>query len=596
MLLNNRYEVLKELSQGAFGKTFLAEDRNSPSRRKCVVKQLRPDGKCDFQLARERFEREAAVLEHLAEESRQIPNLYAYVVEGGQFYLVQEFVDGPTLAQLVERQGRLSEPVVREIIIKLLDVVEYIHSQNIIHRDIKPDNIILRTRDNLPVLLDFGTVKEVTRLDSVGNPTGSMIGGTSGFMPLEQAAGRPMFVSDIFALGVTAIALLTGKNPGKMTDPRTGNLNWETHAGNISHELVEILNRSTKQLPQDRYLGAKEMQWALNSLIVPVVRPVTAHTVPAKSLPEPTAPATPLVSLTTKTLPPPVLTPMVASKPMKEPSPSKPVTTHILPKPIAAAPVSSPLSPTIAIPPLTPKVAVEPIKKPPRQELAALPQLIKNNLGMEFVLIPAGEFQMGAKQFAPEKPVHKVKISQPFYLGKYQVTQAQWQAVMGSNPSYFKGENLPVETVSWDDCQDFIKKLNGKGEGAYRLPTEAEWEYACRAGTTGDFGGTGKMKEMGWYSENAGGKTHPVGKKKPNEFGVYDMHGNVWEWCEDWYGLYPSGNVTDPKGPDRGSRRVNRGGGWRGTAVGCRSAARGVILPGYRASYLGFRLVRIADR
>jgi formylglycine-generating enzyme required for sulfatase activity len=178
-------------------------------------------------------------------------------------------------------------------------------------------------------------------------------------------------------------------------------------------------------------------------------------------------------------------------------------------------------------------------------------------------------------------------------MGKYEVTQAQWEAVMGNNPSRFKGPNRPVEMVSWDDAQAFIAALNRRNDGyVYRLPTEAEWEYACRAGSTGDY--AGKLDEMGWYEENAGRQTHPVGQKQPNAWGLYDMHGNVSEWCQDSYRLYPDGVVTDPQGPSSDSNRVIRGGGWGYAAAYCRSAYRYGLSPGYRDLALGFRLVRTA--
>ncbi|MBP5320757.1 MAG: formylglycine-generating enzyme family protein, partial [Kiritimatiellae bacterium] len=156
------------------------------------------------------------------------------------------------------------------------------------------------------------------------------------------------------------------------------------------------------------------------------------------------------------------------------------------------------------------------------------------------------------------------------------------------NPSRYKGDNLPVEQVSWEDCQEFIAKGNKELGLEFRLPTEAEWEYACRAGTTGAYGGTGGLDEMGWYSNNSGSKTHSVGQKKPNAWGLYDMHGNVWEWCADWYDDYPPGSVTDPTGPAFGGNRVLRGGGWCNLALHCRSAYRLRDLPGGR---YGFRLV-----
>jgi formylglycine-generating enzyme required for sulfatase activity len=216
----------------------------------------------------------------------------------------------------------------------------------------------------------------------------------------------------------------------------------------------------------------------------------------------------------------------------------------------------------------------------------ALDALSSGNL---FVKVPAGEFMMGDND---NNPIHRVKISQGFELGKYEVTQALWEVVMGSNPSYFKGATLPVENVSWEDVQQFLSRLNAQDTRyQYRLPTEAEWEYACRAGTTGDYAGS--LYEMAWYGDNSGGKTHPVGEKKPNAWGLYDMHGNVWEWCADWYGNYQKGVVTDPRGPSTGSYRVYRGGGWGNPAAHCRSANRRSNSPGYRTYNLGFRLVRL---
>jgi hypothetical protein len=220
--------------------------------------------------------------------------------------------------------------------------------------------------------------------------------------------------------------------------------------------------------------------------------------------------------------------------------------------------------------------------------------------GIEFVTVAAGEFQMGSTNgYSWEQPVHRVIISKSFQLGKYEITQGQWKVIMGSNPSYFKGDdNLPVEQVSWDDAQAFMAKLNALNDGyRYRLPTEAEWEYACRAGTTGDYGGTGNLDEMGWYNNNSGSKTHAVGTKKANTWGLHDMHGNVWEWVQDWYSsdYYSSSPLTDPPGPTSGSGRVGRGGGWGSGAGGCRSAVRNAGSPGGTYDFLGFRLLRTAQ-
>ncbi len=230
-----------------------------------------------------------------------------------------------------------------------------------------------------------------------------------------------------------------------------------------------------------------------------------------------------------------------------------------------------------------------------------------NGVKLEMVLIPAGEFLMGSPdsdkdaQYT-ERPQHRVRITKPFYLGKYPVTQEQWEAVMGNNPSGFKGPKNPVEQVGWDDCQQFLKRLNRKVGGAmFQLPTEAQWEYACRAGSTtrycfgNDASGLG---QYAWYGENSGGNTHPVGQKKPNAWGLYDMHGNVWEWCQDWYesGFYARSPTDDPTVGGTESVHVIRGGDWYFDAGYCRSAVRSEFERWYQGNFLGLRVSRVAGQ
>jgi formylglycine-generating enzyme required for sulfatase activity len=221
---------------------------------------------------------------------------------------------------------------------------------------------------------------------------------------------------------------------------------------------------------------------------------------------------------------------------------------------------------------------------------------------MEFVLIPPGSFMMGDEDgYRGEKPVHKVTITKPFYLGKYEVTQEEWQAVMGVNPSHFKGPRNPVEMVGWSECDAFLKKLNeklGSSGAKFSLPTEAQWEYACRAGTTTtwSFGDDpAKLGDHAWWRDNANGTPHPVGQRKPNAWGLYDMHGSMWEWCADWDALdyYAKSPVEDPTGPDSGVGRVSRGGSWatfRADAFRC--AYRTAFSPRARFSEIGFRVAR----
>ena len=229
----------------------------------------------------------------------------------------------------------------------------------------------------------------------------------------------------------------------------------------------------------------------------------------------------------------------------------------------------------------------------------ALTISVKNGISIEMVKVEAGSFNMGAtpEMQAPyevEKPVHRVTLTNNYYIGKYEVTQALWQAVMGSNPSYFKGDDLPVEQVSWNDCQDFISKLNAMTGKRFRLPSEAEWEYAARGGKKSrgyQYSGSNTLGDVAWYEGNSGSKTHAVGTKQPNELGIYDMTGNVWEWCQDWDGSYSSSPQTNPTGAASGSFRVDRGGCWDYSAGYCRSSYRYCGTPGIRYYGLGLRLV-----
>ena len=232
--------------------------------------------------------------------------------------------------------------------------------------------------------------------------------------------------------------------------------------------------------------------------------------------------------------------------------------------------------------------------KPGKAEVIDLGKDVK----LEMVLIPAGKFKMGSpaseKDRNEKETQHEVTLTKPFYMGKYEVTQEQWFEIMGENPSREKGRKLPVTNVSWEDCQEFIKKLNAKTDGGYRLPTESEWEYACRAGTTTaySFGDKITPKDANYIGSEIG-KPVAVGSYKPNAFGLYDMHGNVWECSEDWYGNYPAGAVIDPKGPATGKYRVLRGGSFYHAASTARSSFRyDGGAPSDRGSRSGFRLAR----
>jgi formylglycine-generating enzyme len=251
-----------------------------------------------------------------------------------------------------------------------------------------------------------------------------------------------------------------------------------------------------------------------------------------------------------------------------------------------------------------------PVRKQ-RAEMEPPPKNFTNSIGMKFVWIPPGTFLMGSPKDEigreDDEAQHKVTLTKGFCMGAHLVTQEQWQSVMGSNPSHFKGEkDLPVEQVSWEDCQEFIKKLRERDKKPYRLPTEAEWEYACRAGTTTPFyfGATISTDQANYDGNHIYGngkkgmcrqKTTPVGIFPANAWGLYDTHGNLWEWCQDWFGDYPQNDVDDPQGPDAGQYRVLRGGSWYDTPGYCRSAFSYRNEPGNRNFNCGLRVCFCLD-
>ncbi len=341
--LNNRYEIIRELGDGGFGKTFLVRDHQMPSARQCVVKQLKPlhENAEIYTMVQERFQREAAILEQLGEHD-QVPRLYAYFCEADLFYLVEEYVEGDTLTQKVEREGAQPEPIVTAMLVNLLPTIAHVHQQKIVHRDIKPDNIILRKSDQKPVLIDFGAVKETmaTMLNTQGNSARSIVVGTPGYMPSEQMIGRPVYASDLYSLGLTAIYLLTGKLPQELdTDPQTGAFLWRGYAPQVSAGLAAVLDRAIQINPGNRFGSAQEMFMALNGLAVGVTLP--PHGVPYQvqpqempPMPTPTAPVIAAANVPPANYASAIPTQMATPQPTSQPH--QPVYTQS-PPPVAAA-------------------------------------------------------------------------------------------------------------------------------------------------------------------------------------------------------------------------------------------------------------------
>jgi serine/threonine protein kinase/Tfp pilus assembly protein PilF len=336
-LINGRYRILYPLQEGGFGKTFLVEDTQLPSQRRCVLKMLKPvqDNPEFYRLIQDRFQREAAIQETLGEACQQIPRLHAHFAERDRFYLVEEWIDGDTLSAKVAEVGRFSEARVLEILSQLLPIVDIVHQHHIIHRDIKPDNIILRRRDGMPVLIDFGAVKEsmAAVVDSQATSGRSIVVGTASYMAPEQSIGRPLYASDLYSLGLTAIYLLTGKSPAELNhDPHTGKVEWRSQASKVSASLTQVIDTATQMHPQDRFASAQEMLQVLQSLQIKFLPEDVPTTLSQTPLPETITPhpsASPLANPSTPQVQQPSIPPAPPQAALPNPAQSQPSTFAI---------------------------------------------------------------------------------------------------------------------------------------------------------------------------------------------------------------------------------------------------------------------------
>ncbi|WP_072621034.1 bifunctional serine/threonine-protein kinase/formylglycine-generating enzyme family protein [Spirulina major] len=562
LLLRGRYWAKAVIGQGGFGRTFLAVDEDKPSKPFCVIKQFSPQDPATFTKALELFDQEAQQLEILGQHP-QIPELFAHFVEHDQSYLVQEFINGITLTKELADHGVFSEQQIRALLTDLLNILEFVHSKNVIHRDIKPDNIIRRQADQKLVLVDFGAAKVLQQVQRT--VTGTQIGSAEYCAP-EQGMGKARFNSDLYSLGVTCLHLLTQVSPFDLYAVHDGEWVWRDYLnGNrVSNELGKILDRLVEGASKKRYQSTAEV--------------------------------------------------LADLQPVQKQSSQNVQTYHY------------------EIITLNERGGIAQRQKGQNQGY------LENTKGLnlEMVRIPEGEFMMGsphneAGRSDDEGPSHRVIVPE-FAMSRTAITQAQWQIVaqlpqvvrsLSADPAYFKGKNNPVEQVSWKDSIEFCLRLSEATGKLYRLPSEAEWEYACRAGTTTPFhfGPTLSPQVANYdgnytYGQGKKGeyrkKTIPVGSlNAPNPWGLHEMHGNVWEWClDDWHGSYQgapkdgrawidSGNYSQ-NNKDWLKRLLNnkstsskllRGGAWYPNPKHCRSA--------YRDSYprddgnldIGFRVV-----
>ncbi len=629
-ILRNHYQIIKELGKGGFGDTYLAKDLDLPGKPHCVVKHLKPkDNRPDvLKLARRLFDNEAKVLYNLGNQCPQIPTLFAHFEENGEFYLVQEFIDGHDLNTEIFFGKKSSESYVITLLKNILEVLVVAHEHQpnaVIHRDIKPANLMRRRQDSQIILIDFGAVREINQLivNVNGNVTTTVAIGTPGYAPSEQAKGRPKLCSDVYAVGMVGIQALTGIPPHQLQeDPNTGEVIWRHLVRKINPKFADVLERMVRDHFSQRYQNAGEALQAILSFSQPAPPP------------PPPPPPTIISTNTTRRVflqfagfaggglalallsqnllnnkssaPAPSLSPSSDNKPPAE-LPPPPESLPEIPSP---QPQANGLK-TFNFETVTVKSTGQ-IANRSQGQARFFTENIGNGITLNMVAIPGGSFVMGspnteAQRRNDEGPQRTVNIS-PFFMGKYEVTQEQYQVVMGNNPSNFKGAKRPVEKVSWDKAVEFCQKLSQKTGKTYRLPSEAEWEYACRAGSTTPFyfGETITPDLVNYdgssspYGSAPKGlyrqQTTDVGSFPPNSFGLYDMHGNVWEWCSDkWHGNY-NGAPTDGSSWETGTddNRVVRGGSWYGDAVGCRSAYRSRNSVGNRGSSFGFRVALVS--
>jgi len=662
-ILRNRYQIIKSLRGGGFGKTYLAKDLDLPGKPHCVVKHLQPkdNSPAVLLLARRLFDTEAKVLYNLGNQCQQIPTLFAHFEENGQFYLVQEFIDGHDLDTEIVPGNKLNEISVIFLLKSILEVLAVAHEQQpnaIIHRDIKPANLMRRRQDGKIILIDFGAVKEINQLivNVNGNVTTTVAIGTPGYQPSEQAKGKPKLCSDVYAVGMIGIQALTGIPPHQLPeDSSTGEVIWRNLVPTVDSRLADVLDKMVRDHFSQRYQNAGEALQAILSLStnpsgskVKTIPVIPQHTLPLSTNTTRRgllqlagfagggfALALLIQSLLNNKFSStsPNLPPSSDNEPPSPESSPKKLSPNTTAKNSSPQPSPEPIAPLAPAPqpspePIAPSVpAPQPslksftfetvtvnstgqITNRRQGQARVFTENIGNGITLDMVAIPGGRFVMGspnteAERSNDEGPQRTVNIP-PFFMGKYEVTQEQYQAVMGNNPSpsyYLKGAKRPVIKVNWYEAVEFCRKLSQKTGKTNRLPSEAEWEYACRAGTTTPFyfGDTITPDLVNYDGNNPYGAapkglyrtdTTDVGSFPPNPFGLYDMHGNVWEWCSDkGHGNYngaPSDGSSWETGTD--NNRVGRGGCWLNKAYSCRCADREWFSADDRNLYIGFRV------
>lgn len=612
-LERGKYRIDGVLGQGGFGITYLGEQVYLG--RKVAIKEFFMDGICVRDGAtqsvsapadtnkgvverfRRKFIKEAQNIARL--KHRGIVPIIDIFEENGTAYYVMEHLSGGSLAGKV-KQGALPEKEALRYIGQVAAALEYIHSHRIMHLDIKPANILLDEDDNA-VLIDFGLAKQY---DSTGHQTSTTpVGISHGYAPLEQykQGGVEQFApaTDVYSLGATLYKLVTGNTPPEASD--VINQGLPVFPPSVSPAVQKAITAAMQPAVKDRPQSIGEFMRLVESGKIKVEsgESTVISNASEKSARLDNGNASEASSFVKEE----ILTPCghrndePANRVISSDSEKSQNNSSFGKRLIRMVVVDSLIVTVVVLFVVTFFICIKSCNETVQRNVRTY---TVNGISFKMIAVEGGTFQMGAtneQQGADndEKPQHTVTLDS-YYIGETEVTPELWRAVMGSNPSCFTGDDLrPVENVSWDDCQNFIKELNKKTGKNFRLPTEAEWEFAARGGNnTGgySYSGSSNIGDVACYLGNSSNTTRPVMGKKPNELGLYDMSGNVWEWCSDWYsnGYYTLSPEDNPKGASAGRYRVRRGGSWSSGAEYCRVANRGRNVPGNRDNNYGLRL------
>jgi eukaryotic-like serine/threonine-protein kinase len=617
-LLHNRYRIEKSISTGNFRETYLAVDENPgySMEAKIVVKHIQPQSKDPeiLEVAKELFEREASILTYLGRTNDRTPKLYDRFEEEGEFYLIQEFIDGRSLQ--AELGDRLSEVRTFKILREILTGVEEIHAKNVIHQDLKPENIIRRSIDRKLVFINFGAIKAIRQPTKI--QISKSIGiGSAGYTAEEQSIGKPEFASDIYAIGAIGLQCLTGRHPADLYDDNTSELKW-LYLCQTSDWATSILSRMVARNHLGRYLSATEVRQEIDRFLInnPVIsNPIIAqgNRLPVNS--------TPFVQAKRRLEPTTLQRGIDRRKAIKWLGfvGTGAMGILFLPQLLKGLFDRKQSPPLKSSKRQLATIEFTSVKLNRKGEITSRPkgsakiyqEDLGNGVSLPMVKVPAGNFMMGSPESEKgrvenESPQHQVTLKE-FYIGLTEITQSQYQAIMGDNPSKFKGNDRPVERVDWNQAKEFCRRLSIKTGKTYTLPSESQWEYACRAGTTTPFTfGETITSNVANYEGNYNGKesyrNEPKGVNRatttdvmtfpPNAFGLYDMQGNVWEWCADtWNDNYEGAPTDGSVWLDESPNMLLRGGAWSERPELCRSTSRIGNLPEIRVDAFGFRIV-----